>query len=352
MTKNPPLHEPHLPAAYYYAEDEINLVDLWLVLVRRRKVVFAVTAVCLIAGIALALILPRKYEYTTSIEIGSRASGTKVALIEPPETVLAKVQESYIPLVRQEYLSQHPEKTRAPKIEVSIPKNSQILVLRSKGPKANAEVYQSLQQAVVDRLTQDHGRIIALLRKDMENQQRKAEAKLAELKDAAILLKGREKRLADVTALLGKQVTEARADLKRAEGNRQEAIHEANNESKAMTLLMLDNEIRQYHQRLDKLDERLQIEVANNQDDLAKQLADNGRAQATQQDHISQLEGELANLRGTRAILAPMRSPEPSGAGPKLIAVLSLVLGIILGVFAAFFAEFIAKARLQMQASS
>ena len=347
MTKSPPIHEQNLPA--YYQEDEINLVDLWLVLEKRKLVLVGVAVACVLAGLLYAVVVPRSYQYSTSIEIGTRLSGTELTVMESPETVLAKVKESYIPLAQQDNLVTYPELKSVVEIDVRVPKGSQIIVLSSKGPEDEGDIHKALQQSVVGMLKKDHGRIVDVLRKETEILQHRAVAKLEELRDAATLLISNEKRLGDTAKLLTKQSAEVRKDLIRAEKNQQRAIKEATDEAKAMTLLMLDSQIQRQRNRLAQLDERLQIKLIDSRDRLKKSVADNRRAQVNQQDTISKLEIELANLRETRALFPPMRSPKPSGPGKTLIVLLSLVLGLILGLFAAFFAEFLSKARIQAQ---
>jgi uncharacterized protein involved in exopolysaccharide biosynthesis len=352
MTKNPPAHEQRLPPQYYESgfEDEINLVDLWLVLAKRRTLIATVAGLCVLAGLMLALLMPPTYQYSTSIEIGTRLNGTDVTVIESPETVLAKVQESYIPQARQQSLDQHAELSNVPKIDARIPKGSQIIVLSSKGTEDDGALNMAVQQAVVDMLKKDHGRIVDVLRKDTEILQNKAMAKLAELKDEAKLIQGREKRLGDVSALLTSQADEVRNDLAHAKADRAKAIKETRDESRALTLMMLDSGMQQYRKRLAEIDERLKIKVVDERDELVKELADNQRAQSNQQDTIAKLKIQLANLRETRALLPPMRSPEAAGPGKSLIVVLALVLGLMLGVFVAFFTEFLAKVRSQSAA--
>ncbi len=92
------IQDPRLLPAYYQ-EDEISLVDLWLVLAKRKRLIAAVAGTIAVAGLLYALLMPRAYTYTTSIEIAR--DGDK--LLESPQTVLAKLQESYIPLVLTEH---------------------------------------------------------------------------------------------------------------------------------------------------------------------------------------------------------------------------------------------------------
>jgi len=354
MTKNLPVHEqnllPHLYEKGY--EDEINLVDLWLVLMKHRRLMAAVVVLCVLAGVMFTLWVPAKYDYSTSIELGTRLGGEDVVVIESPETLLAKIQESYIPLARQQYFSAYPAVESVVGVEARIPKGSQIIVLSSQGSERDALMHKAVQQTVINMVTVDHSRISEVLRKETEILQSQAMIKLEELKDDATLIQAREKRLEDISALLTRQAEEVRDDLVRARADRSNAIKQAKDESRALTLMMLDSGVQQYRQRLAQIDERLKITVVDSRDTLVRQLATNRRAQLSQQDTIAKLKIQLANLHETRALMPPMRSLEAAGPSGSLIVVLALLLGLMLGVFVAFFAEFLSKVRRQSLATA
>ena len=69
--------QPPLPAQWseFYKEDEISLVDLWLVLVKRKRLVWGIFVLSILLGLAAAFMLTKKYAYTTAIEIGTTAVG-------------------------------------------------------------------------------------------------------------------------------------------------------------------------------------------------------------------------------------------------------------------------------------
>ena len=341
MTVNPPTGEQ--PLAPYYYEDEVSLLDLWRVLHRRRRLVALVTALTLLAGLAF-LWLPPRYDYTTTIEIGTRITGTKVELVESPETVLAKVQESYIPLARQE-LRRRNGAHGLPEIRARVPKGSQLVVLSSRGPLEAEELHTSLQQAVVDKLKADHARILGVLRKETEIQKQRAQAQVAALADEIALLQARKKRLEEKARLLDGRIAALRTQLERLRQDRRRAAAGPTDAERAMTLLLLDSQIQKQEDLLAQLREARRIGLAEEADSLEKALADKAREQAAQKDLVAKLDLQLANLRETRALLPPLRSPDPSGPGPLLVFLLALVLGPMLGALAAFLAEFLAKAR-------
>jgi len=338
-----------LPVNYQY-EDEISLIDLWLILVRRKKALLIVFLVCVISGVVLALVKPPTYTYTTSIEIGTQVEKDNIRPIEDPQTLLAKIQESYIPLVIHEYFKSHPDEEKENfDVKARVPNGSQIIVLESKGPNSKAQTYLTLQQSVVDKVKQDHQRIVTILKKEVENERNKAISKLNELKDEGNLIAGREKRNHELDILLNSQIKQIEEHLAGSEKDRRRAVKEATNAAKAMTLLMLDSDIEKRREHLAELQERVKIEVADKRDEFVKALADNKRAQENQADHIARLEAQLQNLRETRALVPPMQSNKPTGLTRKVIAVISVVIGMIIALFAAFFAEFLAKANQQMR---
>lgn len=177
----PPIQE------QWYQEDSINLVDLWLELIRHRNIFFLSLALALVAGLAIALLVPSKYNYSTAIEIGTiteeTGNGLERSPIDTPETALAKLTESYIPLTLQHYITQHPEDKSTYALEAHIPKNSQLIVLKGKGPENKANIYITLLQEVLDNLLADHQQVMELTRIHLQTAIDKTNLSLAELED-------------------------------------------------------------------------------------------------------------------------------------------------------------------------
>jgi capsular polysaccharide biosynthesis protein len=331
----------------YYYEDEISLIDLWLVLVRRKKLLIATFLAIVVMGLVAAFVMPKKYSYSTSIEIGSRVIEDRVQPIESPQTLLAKISESYIPFVQLQYRNEN-SGDNIYKISARVPKDSQIIVLESKGSEEDENVYKDLQQRVINQVQSDHKRILEVIRKELEISRNDAINKLEELKDVGRLMESREKRLSSITELLKAQIEDAKKDLALAEKNRQRSVKEATSEAKAMTLLMLDNEVQQQRQRLANLEERLIVEIAESQDKLANEIASNKRQQQVQQDKIARMEAQLVNLVETRSLVPPMRSMEPTGLAKRVILGIAIMLGFIFAIVVVFVAEFMQKAKEKM----
>ena len=307
--------------AYY--EDEISLVDLWLVLAKRKKLILATIIVFSVLGVGAALLLPKNYAYRTTIEIGTRLEGERTILIESVESVLAKVKETYIPLAQHQYREKNNDDDDLYDIKASVPRKSHIIVLASKGKEAKAEVYKALHLAVVEGLKQNHARILDVVRNNLALEKNKVERDLEEKAQQAKVI-GAELKRVDISAgLASKQIKESESLIKNAKQNRTKAIREARDEARAMTLLMLDNEVQQNRIR----------------------LADNKRSQLNVKDNIARIKLQIANLQETRAVVPAMQSIKPSGLSKKALVMLSIVLGGVVAVFAAFFMEFLGKVR-------
>lgn len=444
-----------ISAPQWHEEDAINLVDLWLELARHRAIIFSSVALALLAGLLIAFLLPQKFNYSTSIEIGSiseaNTAGETARLIDQPDTVLAKIKESYIPLVQQQYRASHPTDHSLYKIDARSPKNSLLIVLEAKGTESNGPAYLEHLQAITDHLLKDHQRVmniyrgrlngqlalaklkldeiadpstlateqknlegqltaerlnqaelsdprmLAVPRQVLENKLAREQKNLDDLKDQATLIKSRYQRLDETDALLKKQISDLDEQIKSALSRRQQAIGNMTNESAAMSMLLIDNEIQQNRTRLAALQERFQIdqqnlrqeleekiaanlreqgvqdkvinktrselsrlaidnqraqqrqqpEIAKLEEQLKKLKADNLRAIERQKQEITEIETQLTNIQPTHAITPPMQSLQPSGPGKAIIIILALILGLLLGVFAAFIASFLSKVKLQ-----
>ncbi len=335
----------------WHEEDSISLIDLWMVLSRRRGVIFAVLALALLAGLLLALLMPAKYTYTTAIEIGTKpSSGTTGAVpIEPPETVLAKIKESYIPQALHDFA--RAEETEAGyKVEGRIPKGSELIVLEAKAPQEDGPAYLTIMQMVIDKVEGDHRRVSAVIRsnmktqlaqaylalsaltdpstlavkkrameskllkarmelerlkdpltlalpkKDLQTRKAKAEKTLADLRDKEALLKARYQRLDEVDKLLKQQIADLRTQINAANSRRSQAIANLKSEASAMTMLMIDNELQQNRSRLANLEERLIIKQQDAREQLENQIAANQREYTIQRQAIGKIGQELDKL--------------------------------------------------------
>ncbi|MCK4620858.1 MAG: hypothetical protein KAT62_01455 [Desulfuromonadales bacterium] len=385
-----------------YQADEVDLVQLWLILSKRKYLIGGICSLCLLGGVAFAFLVPDKYTYSTSIEIGTtlenNGSGIVSRTIESPEAALAKIKESYIPLAVAQMTEQSTEKSFA--IQARIPKKSNLIILSSKDTVNMAESYRVLHGLVTKPLMEDHLRIIdvprrqyrissdqakiklkiledprifAIEEKDLLIQTEAAKMQLTGLDDQKNLLLSQDKRLTETQVLLRQQINTVEENLAQVHASRPKATAEVGNEAQAMTLLMINNQIEQNEKRLSGLQERLTIGLENQKEILQKKVAENRRAwklqkekifklqsqlvklkvqreldQESQENVISSIENKLTDLQETHTLGVAVRSFKPAGSGKKIVLALSGMLGLMGGVMLAFFAEFVSTARQRM----
>ncbi|MBD3610582.1 MAG: hypothetical protein HUJ30_08535, partial [Gammaproteobacteria bacterium] len=254
--------------------DEISLSDLIKVLIRRKNTIYVVMALVVMLAIAAALLLPKKYQYSTSIEIGTMIVKDDIRLIDDPQTLLAKITESYIPATLAEYYENNPEDETGYMITARIPKKSEIIVLEAKGRETSEAVYKLLENQIVARIVDDHDRFIGVLRKEYEIKINKISNEVLSAQDQVTLYKNNLKRIDDNIRLLKTQIKQIQQLVSDGIANRRKAVREVKNQATAMTLLMIDNEIQQNQQRLDALEEKMSITLSNQRDNTEKKLAD------------------------------------------------------------------------------
>src|SRR5690554_6718733 len=93
---------PHTPPPYYH-DDEISLVDLAKILIKRWKIMLVVFVVVVLGATAYAwmnrpTVSEPRIAYTTLLSVGYK---TPTVLIEPLGAVATQLEDAFIPAARQ-----------------------------------------------------------------------------------------------------------------------------------------------------------------------------------------------------------------------------------------------------------
>lgn len=341
------------PAYDYQLEsDEISLIDLWLVLARRKKLIGIIVLISIISGLVIAFSKTSNYKYYTTIEIGSKILEGKIQLIEEPKQLLAKIEGSYIPLALNEVKENKQTDETLYDLEASIPKDSQVIELSGKGPLSEQEQYVKLLNRVVESIKADHDNLLKVLREEESIKRNKLLSGKDALDDKYKLIQNKLKRLEQSEALLKEQIKATKELIDSATQNREKAIRQAKDNAHAMTVMMIDNGLQNNRATMAELENKLYILLANDRDALEKELADVTREKNNVSLDVEKLLLQEGTYKNTRVILNPIRSQSPVGQSKRLILVLSVLLGFFVAIFAAFFAEFIAKVKEKEAAQS
>ena len=379
-------------------ETDIDLFQLLSILLKRKVLFFCFFSICVCVGLVYALWKPLVYTYSTPIEIGStlvnQGAAIQSKIIESPESVLAKINESYIPFAVAQVLQSRGEVF---KIKARIPKNSRLVILSSVGTKDMSEVFQELHGFVEKKILQDHQRLIEVPRREYQlltDQEKiklnnlsdpriyqisqknllieldKAKKELVTLDDQKNLFRAQIKRLGETQMLLRTQIEAVGKNLAQVYASQPKAIDGVNDQSQAMTLLMINNQIEQNENRLAELKERLSITLENEKEILQNKIADNRRLWALQNQEIEKLQSELikfnikleseqqhqknivasfenklSEIQETRTLGVAVRSFNVAGGGKKIIVILAGILGLLGGGILVFLAEYLSVVR-------
>ncbi|MFO7817960.1 MAG: Wzz/FepE/Etk N-terminal domain-containing protein [Desulfovibrionales bacterium] len=280
------------PVAYdaYSESDELSLIDLWLVLSRRKWIVVGITILCLALGAGYAWIQPTVYEYRSGIELaaihgGPESDGLKLLTSREGSSVM--LQELIIPEQREILFG---EEGPGPNIQVAQSKDEYSLVLKSNAQPVNSGKVKQLHQAVADEMAKRHAAVL----------DKKIEVMSKPYVSQASLLRDQLKMLEEQLRLLSTRSDE-------------------------------DNGIRS-------------LVDAQQMGDIREEIADT-RVELAEATSAVELIREAS--QSTRTSYLAVESEQPVGMGKMIMAFLALLLGLMAGVFLAFFSEFISNARAQ-----
>jgi hypothetical protein len=310
-------------------EPDLTFPEIWHS-VRQRVVLIALLTVGgLTAGLALAVLLPARYAYISSVDIGVVNDGKNpVRYIESPNTVRAKLIETYIPLATAEFIKRHPEVTEVPAVDARKSSESDLIVIQSEGPLAQEGAHRELHEAVVGLLVNDH--------RQRSFRDVQPERQLSVLKGQAALLASQIERNDATRTFLENEAKQLEASIALALRNRGQSVTERADGANALAMLAATQEVQHLRDRLALVRERLLVGLPAERENLVKDLANNEREQQVQQAILEARENNT--LPATRALSPPLRSLAPLGKSRTAIAGLGAGAGLVLGVLLAILA--------------
>jgi len=165
-------------------DDEIDMIQLILMLIKRKYLILGVLGLCILLGGTYAFIKPKVYEYLTTIEIGSTIKNLETGDIEPIEAsgeVLEKVKAAYIPLNSQKKGQENV------KVTASSPKGSRLIILKSSGPEGSEKAQGAIHKKIAEAVQDDHLRAVKSVRQQLELRIAKQRTDLDKMVSAALL---------------------------------------------------------------------------------------------------------------------------------------------------------------------
>lgn len=194
-------------------DDEISLVELAGMLVRRWKLMAAVFLVVVLGGLAYALSMPHSYQYTTLYEVAKQGSNST---LEAPQAVVAKINSLYLGPVTRELIADSQRETLPFDMQASSVEDTYLVRLASETTADNSALVEQAHTMVVKRARQSQQQLLEQRRRSLEQQLASAESALASVKgstgdNAGELIATYSSRVADIQLQIS-QLTEGQTN--------------------------------------------------------------------------------------------------------------------------------------------
>ena len=308
---------------YAYTSDEIDLVDVGVSLWRRWKLMLVVFLVCIGLGLALAFLIPKKYSYSTTIQIGTQIVGDTVQPVEPPDSAAKKVENGFLPEIVQQRAQQSGINPKKLSFDVSSPEKTDLIVITGNAPDTLANTFISIEKTAAQQLINSELPLTRVMHAKLEGKLADAQASVQELEDPMY------------KSLLKEQIKSLKAFQEQAKRQQLESSRHARSANDAMSSLLLGNQVEKSEKRLSDLQQTLEVE-------LPGQIA-------SAKAKVASVKAEINNLQASQIVAGPLRSAEPTSLPRSIIAILGAVVGVILSLLAAVAANYISAVRARLR---
>ncbi|MGC3875410.1 Wzz/FepE/Etk N-terminal domain-containing protein, partial [Halomonas sp. GXIMD04776] len=187
-----------------YQDDEISLVDLAKILVRRWKALVIIFVLVVLVALAYALLTPRAYSYTSIYSVAEAMPGEA---FEAPKAMVAKAQNLYLgPETRK--LLESEELERLPfDVKIQNPDETLLVILSSEASQSDEKTVAKLHEGILVRLKEGQQSLVERRKEAMQRQIDSAKSTLeaaqkSESMGAAEVVAGTMQRIAELEASL------------------------------------------------------------------------------------------------------------------------------------------------------
>ncbi|EPC04087.1 hypothetical protein L861_01910 [Litchfieldella anticariensis FP35 = DSM 16096] len=170
----------------YAASDNVSLIDLTVLLVRRWKIMLAICLAVMLATSVYAFARPTLYQYTSLYHIAEKyvTDEETSGELEPLSGVIAQLQTLVLPTAIRAFLADQGLDAMPFDVNVSqVGDNEQLVVLKSESTEAQSSDVETLHRKVLEGIQ-------ALQNERVERLQHSLEMRLAGTKDAVASAEG------------------------------------------------------------------------------------------------------------------------------------------------------------------
>lgn len=278
---------------------------------------------CVGLALALALLIPKKYNYSTTIQIGTQVVGDKLQSIEPPDSAAKKIENGFLPQIVQQQAQEAGINPKGLSFNVSSPPKTNLVVISGNASVKLSHAFISVEKAAAQALINSELPLTKVMRAKLESELADAQSSVQELEDP----KYKQLLQSQIASL---ETFKKQAQQQQLESNRH--VHSAND---ALSSLLLGKQVQQAEKDLATLQQTLQV-------NLPGQIA-------SAKAKVSSVKAEIDNLQASEIVAGPLKSVEATGLPRSIIAILGAVIGVILAILAAASVNYISAVRSRIK---
>ena len=147
MNQSSPYEPQHSPS-----NDEISLVDLAKILIKRWKIMVLVFLIVVLGALAYVLLIERSYEYVSIYQVAEEAPGRA---LEAPASVLAKVNSLYIGSETRKLRESAGLESLPFGVTADNPSDTLLVRLGSEASTHNQELVAQMHEALLSRMIEE-----------------------------------------------------------------------------------------------------------------------------------------------------------------------------------------------------
>lgn len=320
-------------------EEEINLIDIVKVLVKRKVLIITGTVLCLLLSVAISLLIPKVFKVSFVADIGMIQWGTEMKPIESPTNVKSKVEMAYsysamdaLDIPEDDF----------PEVIVRNPKKTMLIEgsVKTSEPSEGVKILKHIQE----QLLKDHEKLVNQYRVGIQNAIKTIDLDISDVHDKKKVINEKLKILKTNIENTKMQIGEAKQRIDDLQKEKKRVNVKANPDN-TLSLLVFTNEVQENQRYYNQLQNKLDSTLANQQVTFENNLLNNEREKKKLELQRLDVESKLEALQDTRVIKEPSYSEKPVSPKKRLIILLAAVIGLMGSIFLAFFMEFIDKYR-------
>lgn len=330
--------------------DEISLIELWLVLVARKRTVVIVFVIALIVGGSFALLSPEKYIYTTTVGIAKKGVGGKLSLIESIDAIRARLTGSLIPHAMD--TMRDSESGYIGGVDVNALTGGQAIQMTSLGRVSDLDQIKKMHSLVIEKLINEHELLVDAEKAELKKDRARILSQIDELTARINMLKHRETNLLANSKKIEFDLENLYKRIESVKKNNQRILSDSSREDLAINIVMTSREYDVLAMRVESLEARVSESIPKNLDLISSGLMGGQSLLSDYQKTLSSIEVALSTLTNSYEVSLATKSVSPTGPGAVVIMALSAMMGLFFGTFVAFMQEFITRAHSTISRSN